>query len=103
GLIRMLRIVDDQEARDDARQLDAVMARSREAGKAYLRRMRTEWAEKHGPDRLPAFDAFAKRLVRVEKDADAVQEEQQAQARPTYDELVTLSKGWLAVRRQILL
>lgn len=100
-LIRALGVVDDSEAQEDARQLTAVRARSREAGKAYLRSMRREWAQEHGEDRLPAFDAFAQRLVRVESDAESAQVGERA--RPTYDELVALSRGWLAVRRQLLL
>ena len=79
----------------------AVRTRSREAGKAYLRSMRREWAQEYGEDRLPAFDAFAQRLVRVESDAESAKLDERA--RPTYDELVALSRGWLAVRRQLLL
>ncbi|WP_309128257.1 sodium:proton antiporter [Microbacterium sp.] len=100
-LIRRLDVVDDSEAQEDARQLAAVRERSREAGKAYLRSMRREWASDQGDAALPAFDAFAKRLVKIESDAERADAE--AQPRPTYEQLLTLSKGWLAVRRQVLL
>jgi len=100
-LIRRLDIVDDSEAQEDARQLEAVWRRSREAGKAYLRGVRRDWAAEQGEDALAAFDAFAKRLVKAE--ADAENPELAAQPRPTYEQFVALSKGWLAVRRQVLL
>lgn len=100
-LIRRLEVVDDSEAQEDMRQLAAVRERSREAGKAYLRSMRREWAEERGEDALAVFDAFAKRLVKIESDADGAKPD--AQPRPSYEQFVELSKGWLAVRRQVLL
>ena len=110
-LIRMLGVVDDREQQEDARELAAVRERSREAGKAYLRGMRREWAREHGEERLPAFDAYAKRLVRVQSDAEQTGAEQAGaepaashqQLRPTAEEFTALAKGWLAVRRQLLL
>ena len=42
-------------------------------------------------------------MSRVEKDADAAQEVEDAVRRPSYDDLVSLSRGWLKVRREILL
>ena len=110
-LIRMLGVVDDREQQEDARELAAVRERSREAGKAYLRGMRREWAREHGEERLPAFDAYAKRLVRVQSDAEQAGAEQAGaepaashqQLRPTAEEFTALAKGWLAVRRQLLL
>ncbi|MGB4135546.1 MAG: sodium:proton antiporter [Microbacterium sp.] len=99
-LIRRLGVADGSEAEEDARELASVRARSREAGKAYLRGMRKKWADAHGADRLPAFDAFAERLVRVEHSTEDAQAEA---VRPSYAEFVTLSKGWLDVRRRILL
>lgn len=98
-LIRALGVVDDTEREEDARELLAVRERNRDAGKAYLREMRRTWADRHGSDQLPAFDAFAKRLVRVEADA----EQAEAKARPTAEQFTALAKGWLAVRREMLL
>jgi CPA1 family monovalent cation:H+ antiporter len=48
------------------------------------------------------FDAFTKRMNRVEKDTDEAQEVEDAASRPSFDDLVALSKGWLQVRREIL-
>ncbi|MFD5226308.1 cation:proton antiporter [Microbacterium sp. NPDC058342] len=100
-LIRWLGVVDDSEAQEDARQLAAVRERSREAGKAYLRDMRRTWAQEHGEESLAMFDAFAKRLIRVESDAET----SQADLRPrfTYEQFLAMSKEWLSVRRQLLL
>ncbi|WP_309065547.1 cation:proton antiporter [Microbacterium sp.] len=100
-LIRVLGVVDDAEAIEDARQIEAMRARSREVGKAYLRDMRREWVQRHGEERLAAFDAFAERLVKIESNAERGARE--SDGRPTYEEFVALSKGWLAVRRQVLL
>ncbi|WP_268928583.1 cation:proton antiporter domain-containing protein [Microbacterium sp. KUDC0406] len=99
-LIRRLGVADGAEAVEDAAEIAAVRSRSREAGKAYLREVRKNWAREHGEDRLPAFDAFAQRLVRVENNTDQAQAEA---ARPTHAEFMALSKGWLDVRRQLLI
>ncbi|OJU40602.1 MAG: hypothetical protein BGN97_01065 [Microbacterium sp. 69-10] len=100
-LIRVLRVVDDREEQEDARQMAAVRERSREAGKAYLRDMRREWGQKHGEDQLAVFDAFAKRLIRVESDAETSQID--LRPRPTQEQFMAMAKGWLAVRRRLLL
>ncbi|MGN7977547.1 cation:proton antiporter [Microbacterium sp. 22195] len=100
-LIRALKVVDDREAHEDARQMAAVRERSREAGKAYLRDMRREWGKKHGEDQLAVFDAFAKRLIRVESDAETSQID--LRPRPTHEQFMAMAKGWLAVRRRLLL
>ncbi|BDZ40459.1 hypothetical protein GCM10025863_30730 [Microbacterium suwonense] len=101
-VIRWLKVIDGSEAQEDARQMAAVRERSREAGKAYLRDKRTEWAQERGEGALREFDLFAKRLVRVELDAETAQIDLQ-QPRMTQDDLMAMSKGWLAVRRQLLL
>lgn len=102
-LIRSLKIEGDIDQADDERALAAVREKSREAGKAYLAEKRVEWEAKYGAVDLSVFDAFTKRMSRVEKDTDAAQEVEDAVARPSYDDLVALSRGWLQVRREILL
>ncbi len=102
-LIRGLGIESDVDEAEDERALAAVKEKSREAGKAYLAEKRVEWEAKHGSVDLGVFDAFTKRMTRVEKDTDQAQEVEDAVARPSYDDLVALSKGWLQVRRDILL
>lgn len=103
-LIRRLGIASDDEHEEDAQALAAVQAKTREAGKEYIAAQRVEWEKKHGPLDLSFFDAFAKRLSRVEKDTDEAQHQvEQAASRPSYDDLAALSRGWLQVRREILL
>ncbi|WEK60946.1 MAG: sodium:proton antiporter [Candidatus Microbacterium colombiense] len=102
-LIRRLGIEGDVDHDDDERALAAVKEKSREAGKAYLAEKRVEWEAKYGEVDLSVFDAFTKRMTRVEKDTDAAQAVEDAVTRPSYDDLVALSRGWLQVRREILL
>ncbi|MDR6867159.1 CPA1 family monovalent cation:H+ antiporter [Microbacterium resistens] len=101
-LIRMLDIADDEESREDAEQLAQVRARTREAGKVYLTGKRDEWERKHGPEAMARFDLFAKRMTRVERDTTQAQAEEQV-PRPSREELIDLSKGWLTVRRNVLI
>ncbi|MCT1396617.1 cation:proton antiporter [Microbacterium sp. p3-SID338] len=101
-LIRRLEIAGDEEHEEDVAALETVKAKSREAGKAYLAEKRREWEQKHGEVDLGMFDAFTKRMTRVEKDTDDAQQVEDTVARPSYDDLVALTKGWLQVRREIL-
>ncbi|KQQ62689.1 cation:proton antiporter [Microbacterium sp. Leaf320] len=102
-LIRGLGIASDVDDEDDERAIAAVKEKSREAGKAFLAEKRVEWEQKYGEVDLGVFDAFTKRMTRVEKDTDEAQQVEDAAARPSYDDLVALSRGWLQVRRDILL
>ncbi|MGS0562627.1 cation:proton antiporter [Microbacterium aurugineum] len=102
-LIRGLGIASDVDEEEDQEALTAVREKSREAGKAYLATKRVEWEAKYGEVDLGVFDAFTKRMTRVEKDTDEVQKVEDAASRPSYDDLVALTKGWLQVRREILL
>ncbi|KDA06874.1 hypothetical protein DC31_07845 [Microbacterium sp. CH12i] len=102
-LIRRLGIASDVDHNEDAEAIAAVRKRSREAGKAFLSEQREEWAKKYGPVEMEAFDAFTKRMTRVETDTDKAQEVEDSVPRPSYEDLVLLSKGWLHVRREILL
>ena len=102
-LIRGLGIATDVDEEEDRIALAAVREKSREAGKAYLAEKRVEWEAKYGEVDLSVFDAFTKRMTRVEKDTDQVQEMEEASSRPSYEDLVSLSRGWLQVRREILL
>lgn len=103
ALIRRLGIASDVDHAEDEKALAAVKEKSRKAGKAFLAEKRVEWEAKYGEVDLSIFDAFAKRMTRVEKDTDEAQEVEDSVAKPSYDDLVALSKGWLQVRREILL
>lgn len=102
-LIRSLGIASDVDEEEDRIALAAVREKSREAGKAFLAEKRVEWEAKYGEVDLAVFDAFTKRMTRVEKDTDEAQKVEDAASRPSYEDLVGLSKGWLQVRREILL
>ncbi|MFS0853894.1 cation:proton antiporter [Microbacterium sp. 179-I 3D4 NHS] len=102
-LIRRLGIASDVDHVEDEKALAAVKEKSRQAGKEYLAQQRVEWEKKYGEVDLTVFDAFAKRMTRVERDTDEAQEVEDAVAKPSYDDLLALSKGWLQVRRSILL
>jgi CPA1 family monovalent cation:H+ antiporter len=102
-LIRRLEIASDVDQEQDAQALAEVRRRSSEAGRAFLAERRFEWEKKYGAADLAVFDAFSQRMTRVERDADQAQETEDAASRPSYEDLVALSKGWLHVRREILL
>ena len=102
-LIRKLGIASDVDEEEDQIALATVREKSREAGKAFLAEKRVEWEAKYGEVDLAVFDAFTKRMTRVEKDTDEAQKVEDAASRPSYEDLVALSKGWLQVRREILL
>ncbi|GEC76787.1 cation:proton antiporter [Microbacterium maritypicum] len=102
-LIRGLGIASDVDEEEDEAALAEVRAKSREAGKKYLAEKRIEWEAKYGEVDLSVFDAFTKRMTRVERDTDEAQKVEDAASRPSYEDLVALSKGWLQVRREILL
>ncbi|WP_404473662.1 cation:proton antiporter [Microbacterium aerolatum] len=102
-LIKRLGVAGDVDHEEDAKAIAAVRARSREAGKAFLAAQREQWAAKYGEAEMKAFDAFTMRMTRVETDTDRVQEVEESMPRPSYDDLVALTKGWLHVRREVLL
>ncbi|MFJ2543952.1 cation:proton antiporter [Microbacterium sp. NPDC087589] len=102
-LIRGLGIASDVDEEEDERAIADIKAKSREAGKAFLDEKRVEWVDKYGTVDIGVFDAFTKRMTRVEKAADEAQEVEEAVTRPSYEDLAALTRGWLQVRRDILL
>ena len=103
-LIKGLGVADvTDEEEEDRRQLAQVRARTREAGKAFLDEKRRAWEQQHGNAALAVFDRFAQRMTRVERDTAQGQQEDDRIPRPSRDELVGLSKGWLQVRRDVLI
>ncbi|MFB7843059.1 cation:proton antiporter [Microbacterium sp. NPDC056052] len=103
-LINGLGVADvSDEDDEDRRQLAQVRARTREAGKVFLDAKRKAWEAEYGPEALAGFDRFAQRFTRVERDTEKGQREEDRMPRPSRDELVGLSKGWLQVRRDVLI
>ncbi|GAA4775761.1 cation:proton antiporter [Microbacterium gilvum] len=106
-LIRVLGVNADAEHASDERQLEAVRRRTAEAGRDYLRGKQEEWTELYGEESIAKFNRIARSLLRVEKDADKAERELDdapaARERPSYESMRDLSKGWLEVRRRVLL
>ncbi|WP_243229607.1 sodium:proton antiporter [Microbacterium sp. CIAB417] len=102
-LIRRLGVASDADRVEDAEALAAVRARTKQAGTEFIAHKRAVWEQKYGASDLAIFDAFAQRMTKIEKDTDQAQETEEAVSRPSYEDLVALSKGWLHVRREILL
>lgn len=101
-LIRWLGVASDVDHESDARALASVRSRTKQAGTAYLAAQREEWEKKYGAVDLRFFDAFARRMTKVETDTDRAQEAEESLARPSAEDLVALSRGWLQVRREVL-
>jgi len=103
-LIKGLGVADvTDEEEEDRRQLAQVRARTREAGKVFLDEKRAAWEQEYGAASLSWFDRFAQRFTRVERDTENGQRDEDRMPRPSRDELVGLSKGWLQVRRDVLI
>ncbi|WP_261166962.1 sodium:proton antiporter [Microbacterium sp. Marseille-Q6965] len=106
-LIRLLGVTADEERRSDEAEIARMRRLGAEAGLEYLREQQRRWTEEHGEESAEAFKRVARAMVRVERGTDRADRElDRAQDLPRQvprDALVELSKGWLAVRRQVLL
>ncbi len=109
-LIRSLHIEGEIDKKKDAQDLATVRARTKEAGTAYLAARRRDWEAKYGEGHLKVFDVYTKRMTKntqrvteIVTDAGAPQTAGATVEGPSYDDLVSLMKGWLHVRRETLL
>lgn len=110
-LIHRLAVADADEKVEDARELDAVRARTSEEGRAYLAAKRAEWEERFGEGFSDRFDRLARSLNRLEADSERAQDAELGTARefdpahpaPTSADFASLSRGWLQVRRRVVL
>lgn len=111
-LIRLLGVSSEEERASDAEEVSRMRSLSSEAGIAYLREQQLKWSAERGGDDGETFKRFSRALLRIEHEADKPDrdlEQVQDDAatgrihRATYDQLVELSKGWLAVRRRVLI
>ena len=103
-LIKALGVADvTDEDDEDRRQLAQVRARTQEAGAVFLSEQRDAWQQRYGEGSLGWFDRFAQRFTRVARETDEGQRDDDTMPRPSRDELVGLSKGWLQVRRDVLI
>lgn len=102
-LIRWLGVAGDADGEQDAKAIVEVRRRTNKAGKEFIAEQREAWEAKYGPDEMEVFDAFTRRMIRVQSDTERAQEVEDTAGRPSHDDLTALSKGWLHVRRDVLL
>jgi len=122
-LIRTMGVTADAERAKDARDVDRVRRISRDAGLEFLRERQEMWVSKHGEEARDQFNNFSRGLLRVqrdtvraEKDAETQElelaeieklakkrEKATARRAAAVDELEELSRGWLEVRRRVLM
>lgn len=106
-LIRALGVTADDERRSDEAEIARMRRLSNEAGLEYLRAQQQRWIAEHGEESADIFKGFARAMVRVERDTDRadrdLEKAQERWNRVPREAVVELSKGWLAVRRQVLL
>ena len=106
-LIRALGVTADEERRSDQAEIARMRRLSNEAGLEYLRAQQQRWIAEHGEESVDVFKGFARAMVRVERDTDRtdrdLEKAQERWHRVPREALVDVSKGWLAVRRQVLL
>lgn len=105
ALIRRLGLNSEAEEKQDAAEIAAVRSRAASVGLAYLKERRDEWRQKFGAEATDAvFDRFTATLERIDAGAAAAEEladDESADRRR--DQLIELSRGWLAVRRSVVL
>jgi len=105
-LIRRLGVSAEAERRSDEAEVARIRRLSREAGLEYLRRQQELWIAAHGEESAESFKRFARAMVRVERGTENADRDLEAAQDPRtvgYEDLVKLSKGWLGVRRKVLL
>ncbi|HWI31405.1 MAG TPA: sodium:proton antiporter [Microbacterium sp.] len=127
-LIKSLGVAAADEKAEDARELAEVRARTHLEGRAYLTAKRAEWETRFGSGFADRFDRMARSLTRFESDAEKVQAAEEASGegvagaggagaggagaaaaggealpRPTFEDFAELSRGWLEVRRRVLI
>ncbi|MTE24265.1 sodium:proton antiporter [Microbacterium sp. ZXX196] len=111
ALIRGLGVSSEDERASDERAITRVRRLSNAAGIEYLRRRQQSWLDAHGSDGDAIFKKYSRMLLRLEKESDRAErqrdlvEDEAALARrgAIGRELTALSKGWLEVRRRVLL
>ncbi|QTV79123.1 cation:proton antiporter [Microbacterium sp. NIBRBAC000506063] len=105
-LIRALGVADGSDEAEEERAREAVRVASAKAGAEFLAAQRIEWEAKHGAAGTKVFDDIAERFSRVWADTDDLREtkkEASDAAAPSFADYVALSKGWLAMRREVLI
>ena len=111
-MIRGLEVSGPEERIEDEREIAAVRAKSNERGLEYLREKQAEWHSRYGPGFAEKFDRMAESLTRMSTEAERAQDAAESVefdgdvrdvARPGAEELTDLARGWLEVRRAVVL
>ncbi|WP_119696503.1 cation:proton antiporter [Microbacterium halotolerans] len=122
SLIRGLGVSADAERATDAREVERVRKISRDAGLDFLRERQEAWVREHGEGARDHFNKFSRGLLRIQRDTDRTEREAEtteleiveaerasrrdakAKARrAAFDEFDELSRGWIEVRRRVLM
>lgn len=123
SLIRWLGVSADAERASDAREVERVRKISRDAGLQFLRKRQEKWVEEHGEEARDQFNNFSRGLLRVQRDTARaerevetqeleiaeiekiarMQDKAKARRAAAVDEFEELSRGWIEVRRRVLL
>ncbi|MFT4234833.1 MAG: cation:proton antiporter [Microbacterium sp.] len=106
-VIKRLGVSSDAQDARDQRQLKQVRKRTNEIGQEYLRRKQKEWREEFGDETMDRFNRIARALVRVENDTEqegsSPETDDPAKRQLVSKRLRELSRGWINVRRRVLL
>ena len=113
-MIRRLDVSGPEEQLEDEREIAAVRAKSNERGLAYLRERQAEWNARYGPEYAAKFERMAESLTRMSAEAERAQDAEESlelreeaagelAPRPSADDMTDLARGWLDVRRAVVL
>lgn len=103
ALIRRLGVGNATEREQDRRDIRRVLARSAEAGAAYVEAQHDAWRERYGAETVdPIFERFTKRIRRDEQRLQEL-EDVDAESVERHDDFAGLMRDWIAARRRIVL
>lgn len=113
-MIRRLEVSGPEERIEDEREIAAVRAKSNERGLEYLREKQAEWQMRYGSGFAARFERMAESLTRMSVEAQRAQDAADSAefgdetatpdvTRPTAEEFTDLARGWLEVRRTVVL
>jgi len=112
-MIRRLEVVGPEELLEDEREIAAVRIKTSERGREFLVQQREGWAQRYGPEATARFDQLAAALTRMSHDSerahDVIDADESAggaanaHRRSSGEALTELARGWLDVRRAVVL
>ncbi|WP_105565716.1 cation:proton antiporter [Microbacterium halophytorum] len=121
-LIRTLGVSADEERANDLREVERVRRISKDAGLEFLRKRQEKWVSEYGEEARDQFNNFSRGLLRVQRDTVRAEREAETEEieigelekiarkqeklyahRAAAKEFEELSRGWIEVRRQVLM